>query len=334
MAVYSFGSFNFDTRACVLTGSDGPIHLRPRTYDVLRVLIEGSPHLITKEELLQRVWETAFVSDSVLAQAVSELRSALGDRGSQPRYIETRHRKGYRFKAPVVETETGMFVGDPCEPTSRRRLTPRSVWIHVGVGSAVVLAVAMVVWLKLSLIPARPKPVILLMDSARSFELSLSGRSDFSGNNFDDLTDLLEDLPVTLLTETTRPAWGRERQIRELSPELIVLRHNCFYDSAIGNDEASRRAASQRAEQEMASFLDNIAKDCDDTQFLVYSSAFGESNGLHARWTQNVLDRSPGIEGRLYTFALPSEDQDAASFRHPETGAMMRLLVASILGLE
>src|SRR5262245_21087483 len=74
------------------------IALRPKTFAVLRHLVENAGRLVTKDELLDTVWPRTAVSDTVLKSCVRELRKALGDDVGEPRYIETVHRRGYRFR--------------------------------------------------------------------------------------------------------------------------------------------------------------------------------------------------------------------------------------------
>ena len=76
--------------------------LAPRAFAVLRHLVEHQGRLITKEELLTTVWRDAIVSDAALASGIRDLRRALGDSSAAPRYIQTVHRRGFRFIGPVT----------------------------------------------------------------------------------------------------------------------------------------------------------------------------------------------------------------------------------------
>src|SRR5262249_35436795 len=67
--------------------------------------------LVTKDELLDAVWQHRHVSESVLKDNISDLREALGDRANVPRYIETVTRRGYRFIAEVREVFDGEAGG-------------------------------------------------------------------------------------------------------------------------------------------------------------------------------------------------------------------------------
>jgi len=85
---------------------DRPLQLMPRTFAVLRHLVEHAGRLITKEELLGRVWRDAIVSDAALTTCIHDLRKALGDSSDAPRYIQTVHRRGFRFIGPVAGIAT------------------------------------------------------------------------------------------------------------------------------------------------------------------------------------------------------------------------------------
>src|SRR5216684_5467362 len=78
------------------------LKLTPRAFAVLRHLVEHRGRLITKDELLTTVWRDAIVSDAALASCIRDLRKALADSSGAPRYIETVHRRGFRFIGPVA----------------------------------------------------------------------------------------------------------------------------------------------------------------------------------------------------------------------------------------
>jgi DNA-binding winged helix-turn-helix (wHTH) protein len=78
------------------------IILRPKTFEVLRYLAEHPAQLVTKAALLDAVWAELAVGDTMPAICVGELRKALGDKARTPHFIETIHRRGYRFIAKVT----------------------------------------------------------------------------------------------------------------------------------------------------------------------------------------------------------------------------------------
>jgi DNA-binding winged helix-turn-helix (wHTH) protein len=99
-----FGQFAFDPQSRLLWRDDTEIALPPRVLGVLEILLERAGEVVARQDLLDRVWKDAFVTDTSLAEAVSFLRSALGDDPQTPRYIQTVHRRGYRFLvAPGID---------------------------------------------------------------------------------------------------------------------------------------------------------------------------------------------------------------------------------------
>src|SRR5262245_3486373 len=76
--------------------------LRPKTFAVLRHLAERPGRLVTRDELLDAVWTETAVSESVLSGCINELRQVLDDDPRRPHVIETAHRRGYRFIAPIA----------------------------------------------------------------------------------------------------------------------------------------------------------------------------------------------------------------------------------------
>jgi len=101
-----FGPFRLDPRTGGLWSAGQRVHLRPKTWDVLCLLAANPGRLLTKEDLLNNVWERASVSDSMPSISVAELRRALHDDAKRPRYIETVHGRGFRFIADLRTAET------------------------------------------------------------------------------------------------------------------------------------------------------------------------------------------------------------------------------------
>lgn len=83
------------------TGSDERVELRPKTFDVLRYLVENPGRLITHDELLDELWHAADVQQDILKAHILIIRKALDDVAQEPRYILTLRKRGYKFIAPV-----------------------------------------------------------------------------------------------------------------------------------------------------------------------------------------------------------------------------------------
>lgn len=99
--LYFFGEFTLDVSDRRLTRGACPVHLPPKTYDVLATLIRRAGRLVTKRALLDGVWPGVFVDEGILTVHVAALRKAFGDTRRSPAYIETVSRSGYRFVAAV-----------------------------------------------------------------------------------------------------------------------------------------------------------------------------------------------------------------------------------------
>ncbi len=100
---FSFEGFQLDLGTGRLSGDAGPIALAPKALAVLEYLAARPGQLVSKDELLSALWPGVFLGDSALKVCVSEIRRALGDDARSPRIIETAHRRGYRFIAPVTD---------------------------------------------------------------------------------------------------------------------------------------------------------------------------------------------------------------------------------------
>ena len=100
----SFGAFTLDVDSRQLhRGSDAqPVHLSPKAFELLQILIEARPRAISKRELHERLWPATFVSEATLSSLVAEVREALGERGRQAHFIRTLHGYGYAFAADAA----------------------------------------------------------------------------------------------------------------------------------------------------------------------------------------------------------------------------------------
>jgi pimeloyl-ACP methyl ester carboxylesterase len=97
----AFEQFELDPAAGRLLSRSGPIGLTPKSLALLEYLAARSGRLITKRELLDAIWPGVYVADGALKVCVREIRRALKDDARAPRFVETAHRRGYRFIAPV-----------------------------------------------------------------------------------------------------------------------------------------------------------------------------------------------------------------------------------------
>jgi DNA-binding winged helix-turn-helix (wHTH) protein/TolB-like protein/Flp pilus assembly protein TadD len=100
---YEFGPFRVDESERLLLRGEDVVPLTPKAFEMLLVLLESSGRVLTKEELMKRVWPESFVEEANLSHNIYKLREALDAGRNGEKYIETVPRRGYRFVAKVTE---------------------------------------------------------------------------------------------------------------------------------------------------------------------------------------------------------------------------------------
>lgn len=103
--VYLFGPFRLDVRNATLERDGTPLPLAPKAFNVLLHLVRHAGQLVTKDEFLDVIWPGVFVGDAALKVCIRDVRKVLDDDPQAPHYIQTAHRRGYRFVAPVTAVE-------------------------------------------------------------------------------------------------------------------------------------------------------------------------------------------------------------------------------------
>jgi DNA-binding winged helix-turn-helix (wHTH) protein len=104
--LYRFGDFTLDDATRQLLCTDADVHVSPKGFDLLTMLLENRSRAVSKAELQQRLWPTTFVEETNLAGLVAEIRRALHDPASTPVFVRTVYGFGYRFIGEVRIDET------------------------------------------------------------------------------------------------------------------------------------------------------------------------------------------------------------------------------------
>jgi DNA-binding winged helix-turn-helix (wHTH) protein len=99
-----FGDCEFDPDTREVFRGGRPVHVSPKAFSLLAILIERRPKAVSKEEIHKLLWPDTFVSDTNLPNLVAELRETLGDDSQEPRIIRTVQRFGYSFRAEAPVT--------------------------------------------------------------------------------------------------------------------------------------------------------------------------------------------------------------------------------------
>jgi DNA-binding winged helix-turn-helix (wHTH) protein len=123
--IVRFGPFTLDSDRRLLQRDAADVHLTPKAFDLLVVLIQEAPRVLRKAELHERLWPGTFVSDATLVGLVKEIRRALDDRDATSRLVRTAFGVGYAFCGTVETT------GPP--PAGRKPdIGAKSWWIVAG----------------------------------------------------------------------------------------------------------------------------------------------------------------------------------------------------------
>lgn len=129
---YRFGHVEVDPMKGHVRAGDEERHLRQKSFQVLLYLIENRDRTVGRDELLDRIWHDTAVTDDTLVQSIVDIRKAIEDDPRSPRFIKTVPKAGYRFIAPLLESEP-LASNDPI-----REKRPHRAWA-VGAGAVVVV---------------------------------------------------------------------------------------------------------------------------------------------------------------------------------------------------
>jgi DNA-binding winged helix-turn-helix (wHTH) protein len=104
---YAFEDYVLDPERRELTRGSDVIAVGPQVFDLLLYLVQSREHVVSKDELLDGVWNGRIVSESTLTSHINAVRKAVGDNGEEQRLIRTVHRKGFRFVGDVKQMPPG-----------------------------------------------------------------------------------------------------------------------------------------------------------------------------------------------------------------------------------
>lgn len=143
--IFRFNQITLDTAQYCLTFSGKPISVEPQVFDLLVYLVENRDRVVTRSELLDKLWEGKIVTDAALGVSLKELRKVVQDSGTKQKVIKTIHGRGYQFIAEVTEST----IDKPSERTGElapRRPLPYSTIAITAI--AVVLFGITLMWVK------------------------------------------------------------------------------------------------------------------------------------------------------------------------------------------
>lgn len=174
--------------------------------------------------------------------------------------------------------------------------------------------------------------VVVLMDSTNPERIYSSITRAHGGTNADDLTNLLRDLPITIIKENTSAQWNREDQLIKERPGLIVIHRSAFVTPrSLVADQATYDYVWLLGDGHMRAFIGYAGLASPETRFVVYSRRW-DIHGPASAWVADMEKRFPHLRRRLFTFDI--RGQPEASFRDPETAEEMRRRVTELLRLD
>ena len=188
-----FGQFEFDSSSGKLFHEGRPVKIEPQPLRVLGVLLERPGEIVSREQLRARVWgDTTFVEfDQSLNYCIRQIRLALRDEASEPIYIETLPKQGYRFIGSLgVNEESSEFSPEVLlessgmQPNaSESALPPKHIWWRMGMVATSVVLAAAIAWTLLRdhpVVPIASLNASLLPPPGTSFLFDRNGEGGFA----------------------------------------------------------------------------------------------------------------------------------------------------------
>ncbi len=217
--IYRIGKIEVDPDLCCVRRDGEELHLRPQVYQVLLYLLDHRQRLVSKEELMENVWQGVAVTDDALVQCIVDLRKALGDDSRQPRFIKTIPKFGYCFIAEVEKAQLNLSTAFEIEVTTsveveveedvcddpHESLLPARRWLSGGISQMAAVFAGVIVITVLA--------VLLTLSSRQAAEIALPNSPGkrlvvvlhFENRSGDhELGWLREGLPDMLITNLSR----------------------------------------------------------------------------------------------------------------------------------
>lgn len=142
--IYAFAGCALDTRRHSLTRDGEDVHVEPQVFDLLRLLAENAGELVSKDRLIDEIWQGRIVSEATISARINACRAAVGDTGKEQQVIRTVPRRGFTMVADVTRGDAG--AGEVSETLTQtvRYTTSRDgahiAWSEVGEGPPVLFA--------------------------------------------------------------------------------------------------------------------------------------------------------------------------------------------------
>ncbi len=245
---YRFDDIEVDVQNFRLLKAGRPIAIEPKALNLLIFLVENPDRLVSRRELIDVVWDGAFVTDHVLNRAIGQLRRQLADDPKEPRYVETVPTLGYRFiatiEAEVTEAEPSLSdvngnsrpphsensavqsatLAPQTPPVQTPAVTRSRAWIVIAAGIAVALGILTFWTVRRHAISAGARPIQSLAVLPLQNLSGDPGQEYFADSVTDELTAMLAKGSTLRVISHTSAMQFKEihRQLPEVARELGV----------------------------------------------------------------------------------------------------------------
>ncbi|HEU5249738.1 MAG TPA: FHA domain-containing protein [Thermoanaerobaculia bacterium] len=184
-----------DTRQLSVRGE--AVHLSPKAFQLLELLLENRPNVLSKSEIHEHLWPGTFVSDGALASLLVEVRSAIGDSARESRFVRTVHRFGYAFSGGAEEIRGSAPVA------GNRKLIYRLIWgnreIALNHGANLLgRDEASIVWIDDALVSRRHARIVIDERGAVLEDLESKNGTYVRGKRIEGPTRLADEDEVTI----------------------------------------------------------------------------------------------------------------------------------------
>lgn len=316
------GQSHIDLEALEITGPTGTSSVEPMVMEVLSILVDNAGHVVTRDDLIDKVWGVGYGGDERLSRAISLLRKALGDTPGKHEYIQTIPKRGYKLTTDIEwpnQIGESAVLKDPSQEHQKQVKKRTGKLIPLALAAFVAL-VALVFVAKDYIMPPPEPPLVVIMDSAHPSRIYDEDVKSDGGTNADILSDILADLPVQTQKELISPSWHRYEAMLQFNPDLIVIHYSGFKQEDASGDRPQLR--------QLVEYFENT-----ETEFLIYSRA-------NQSWLQGNMDiileelyaRNPQMRDRIDIF--PLLEYGEANWMDLGTSQGIKVKIKDMLALE
>jgi DNA-binding winged helix-turn-helix (wHTH) protein len=197
MMQFRFGECVLDSDTRQLSVRSEAVHLSPKAFQFLELLLENRPRALSKNEIHERLWPGTFVSDGTLASLLVEVRSATGDSVRESRFVRTVHRFGYAFSGDAQELRGGVSA------VAGLKLIYRLIWasreIALGPGENLLgRDEAVIVWIDDALVSRRHARIVIDETGAILEDLDSKNGTYLGGKRIQGPTRLADEDQMTI----------------------------------------------------------------------------------------------------------------------------------------